>query len=95
MRYGNGAHEISPSLSSSDRWIQYLPLAFPGPLERKSRAHTVATLMLDAGADIRHIQAILGDSQLSTTEIYTQVSIQKLKALHALTHPASRTTPTD
>ncbi len=52
--------------------------------------HTMATLMLDAGADIRHIQAILGHAQLSTTEIYTQVSIQKLKAVHALTHPADR-----
>lgn len=57
--------------------------------------HTMATLMLDAGADIRHIQAILGHSQLSTTEIYTQVSIQKLKAVHALTHPAGRATATD
>jgi integrase/recombinase XerD len=52
--------------------------------------HTMATLMLDAGADIRHLQAILGHRQLTTTEIYTQVSIAKLKAVHALTHPASR-----
>ena len=52
--------------------------------------HTMATLVLDNGADIRHIQAILGHSQLSTTEIYTQVSIGKLKAVHALTHPADR-----
>jgi len=55
--------------------------------------HTMATLMLDAGADIRHLQAILGHSQLSTTEIYTHVSIQKLKAVHALTHPAGRESP--
>lgn len=52
--------------------------------------HTMATLMLDNGADIRRLQAILGHSQLSTTAIYTHVSIQKLKAVHALTHPADK-----
>jgi integrase/recombinase XerD len=50
--------------------------------------HTMATLMLEGGADIRYIQAILGHTQLSTTEIYTQVSIKQLKAVHTLTHPA-------
>ena len=52
--------------------------------------HTMATLMLDNGADIRFIQAMLGHSDLSTTQIYTQVSIAKLKEIHALTHPADR-----
>jgi integrase/recombinase XerD len=52
--------------------------------------HSKATQILDNGADIRHIQAILGHNQLSTTEMYTQVSIQKLKAEHALTHPAQK-----
>jgi integrase/recombinase XerD len=50
--------------------------------------HAMATHMLEAGADIRYIQVILGHSQLSTTEIYTHVAIDKLKAVHALTHPA-------
>ncbi len=50
--------------------------------------HAMATQMLDNGADIRHIQAILGHSQLSTTEIYTQVSIRQLQEVHARTHPA-------
>ncbi|MES9906724.1 MAG: site-specific tyrosine recombinase XerC [Sedimenticola sp.] len=57
--------------------------------------HSMATLMLDNGADIRHIQVILGHSQLSTTEIYTQVSIRKLKEIHALTHPADRAKSSD
>ena len=50
--------------------------------------HTMATLMLENGADIRFIQAMLGHAELSTTEIYTQVSIKQLKAVHTATHPA-------
>jgi integrase/recombinase XerD len=53
--------------------------------------HTMATLMHDAGADIRDLQEILGHAQLSTTEIYTHVSIERLKAVHAQTHPARLT----
>jgi integrase/recombinase XerD len=50
--------------------------------------HTMATLMLEGGADIRFIQQMLGHAELSTTQIYTQVSIRKLKEIHSLTHPA-------
>jgi integrase/recombinase XerD len=50
--------------------------------------HTMATLMLERGADIRFIQAMLGHVNLNTTEMYTQVSIKKLKEIHTLTHPA-------
>jgi integrase/recombinase XerD len=50
--------------------------------------HTLATLMLDNGADIRYIQVMLGHASVKTTEIYTQVSIKRLKAVHNLTHPA-------
>ena len=53
--------------------------------------HAMATHMLENGADIRFIQAILGHAQLTTTEIYTHVTIAKLKEIHALTHPAERT----
>jgi hypothetical protein len=48
--------------------------------------HTMATLMLENGADIRYIQAMLGHAELSTTQIYTQVSIRKLKQIHTATH---------
>jgi integrase/recombinase XerD len=50
--------------------------------------HAMATHMLENGADIRYIQAILGHSELSTTQIYTHVAIGHLQAVHALTHPA-------
>ena len=52
--------------------------------------HTMATLMLENGADIRYIQEMLGHAELSTTQIYTQVSIRKLKQVHTLTHPGAR-----
>jgi integrase/recombinase XerD len=50
--------------------------------------HTAATHMLEAGADIRCIQSMLGHACLSTTQIYTRVSIRHLKEVHARTHPA-------
>jgi integrase/recombinase XerD len=50
--------------------------------------HACATHMLEGGADIRFIQALLGHADLSTTEVYTQVSILQLKAVHDKTHPA-------
>jgi integrase/recombinase XerD len=50
--------------------------------------HAMATHMLENGADIRFIQAILGHEDLSTTEVYTHVAIDKLKAVHRATHPA-------
>jgi integrase/recombinase XerD len=50
--------------------------------------HTMATLMHENGADIRHIQAILGHEDIRTTQIYTQVAIRALQQIHAATHPA-------
>jgi integrase/recombinase XerD len=51
--------------------------------------HSMATLMLEGGADIRFIQAMLGHAELSTTQIYTQVAIRQLQQVHTNTHPAA------
>lgn len=52
--------------------------------------HTMATVMLDNGADVRHVQEMLGHADIGTTQLYTHVSIAKLQAVHAATHPAAR-----
>jgi integrase/recombinase XerD len=51
--------------------------------------HTMATLMLEGGADLRYIQQMLGHTDLSSTEIYTHVAIRKLQQIHAATHPGA------
>lgn len=50
--------------------------------------HTMATLMLEGGADTRFIQAMLGHADLKTTQIYTHVAVRQLQEIHRATHPA-------
>ncbi|AWL05737.1 site-specific tyrosine recombinase XerC [Massilia oculi] len=61
-----------------------------GPLNSSCHLfrHACATHMLENGADVRFIQALLGHANLGTTEIYTRVAIVKLKQVHEATHPA-------
>jgi integrase/recombinase XerD len=52
--------------------------------------HACATHMLEAGAELRYIQALLGHADISTTQIYTHVAIGKLMKVHAATHPGAQ-----
>ncbi|MBX6750443.1 MAG: site-specific tyrosine recombinase XerD [Micromonosporaceae bacterium] len=80
-------------LTRQGAWLVLKAAAERAGLERVSPhtlRHSFATHLLDGGADVRVVQELLGHASVTTTQVYTLVTVDKLREVYAVTHPRAR-----
>lgn len=83
----NGAGRLTTRSMERGLKVRLAESGMPTSVTPHTFRHAFATHLLDAGADLRSVQELLGHASLATTQIYTHVSIERIKEIYRKTHP--------